>query len=137
VIRPAPRALPLPSLLLGAAATATLLVAAWLVFTALTILPSRDPGHARTWLYVAAGFAVFAFVSVAALAPWRAAAAARGIAGVLGVPAAGLGLGTLVRQLKSATGGHFEGYLVLMAFVLTAHGLIALANALLPPPPPR
>jgi hypothetical protein len=138
VTRPAPRAPGISALLLGAAATATLLVAAWLVFTALTILPARDPGHVRTWLCIAAGFAGFALVSVAALAPWRGATGARGTAGVLGVPAAGLGLGTLVRQLKGATGGHFEGYLVLMAIVLTAHGLIALANALMPPAtPPR
>jgi hypothetical protein len=120
---------------LAAAAIATVLVALWLVFTAVTILPVHDPAHVRMWLGVAAGFLVFALTTAAALREGRVGATARLVNAVLGVVAAGLGIGTAVRVLSGA--GHFEGYLVLMALVLSVHGLLALLHAFLVTGPAR
>ncbi len=135
---PRPAGAPALAVALAAAATATLLIAAWLVFTATTVLRQRDPAHVTVWLWIACGFAVFALASWVAVRPGPASIAARVVTALLGVPAAGLGLGTTARVLShGGQAGHFEGYLVLMALVLAAHGLIAIAYALLAPLPAR
>ena len=115
---------------LAAAAAATTLVALWLGFTAFTVLPARDPAHVPMWLGVASGFLVFAAASFAALRPGRFGRVGRVAAALLGVAAAGLGLGTVLRVgLRTGAHEHFEGYLVLMGAVLAVHGLVALAHA--------
>jgi hypothetical protein len=126
--RPGPALL---SLALAAVASATALLAMWLAFTVVAVLPARDPAHVPLWAGVAVGFLVFAAISLAAVVPGPLAARARWVAGVLGVAAAGLGLGAVVRTLSGR--GHFEGYLVLMGFVLAAHGVLALLHAFATP----
>ena len=122
------------ALALAAAATATTLVALWLAFTVFTVLPSRDPGHIPMWCAVAAGLLVFALSSFAAVFPGPLRPGAGVVAGILGVAAAGLGLGSAIRMLSGGgAGGHFEGYIVLMGIVVGAHGLLALANAVARP----
>ena len=103
------------------ALTATLmaLVALWLIGVVLTLLPARDPAHVPFWSAVALAFGALAAVSFAALAS-RAHAAVRAAAlGSVAALATGLlALGHTVR----AEPPHFEGYLVLMAAILAAHG---------------
>jgi hypothetical protein len=111
---------------LGAAATITAAIAVWLLFVTTAILPARDPASIPLWRGVAAGFLAYSTLSlwIVAHAPH---ARLLGLALLLAsVVACGVGLCGLVATLGSAS-AHFEGYLVLMAMLLCAHGAAGIA----------
>lgn len=124
-----------PSLAVAAGATA--LAGLWLVWTVLIVLPARDPLHVAQWAGIAAGMLAFAALSAASLRAGRSPAWLRIAAAVPGVPAIGLGLGAAGRMLaRGGNGGHFEGYVVLLGFILAVHGVVALAHGFSAPPVP-
>ena len=107
----------------------TLAVAAWLVSVIAFVLPVRDPGHVPLWTGVAAGFLVYSGLCIAYLLLGARLAWLRAVVLALSLVAIGLGAYAVARMVReSATGAHFEGYLLLMGLILAAHGLIALAN---------
>jgi hypothetical protein len=127
-LRPVELALAMASLLTAAAAV-------WLVSVSMSVLPERDPAHVRFWQTVAAALLAFVAAGLAYLRPGHRRAFERVSLAALGVIAAGLGLGAVVREAGvGRSGGHFEGYLLLLGAVVAAHGVAALFVAL---PSPR
>ncbi len=119
-------------LLLGLAATATAGMAVWLFSVTILVLPARDPGHIGMWRGVAAGFLAYSALSWACLAGRATALGLRRVLQVVSLLAVAAGVysvATMVR--RGETGGHFEGYIVLMGALLCAHGLAATIHALL------
>jgi len=120
---------------LAASAAATTIVSLWIVWTALTLLPARDPAHVPMWLGIAAGFLVFAAATFVSVRRGPLLRIARPLAGVFGVAACGMGLGTVTRVAMRGAGGHFEGYLVAIGVVFAVHGALALVTAFVDPEP--
>jgi hypothetical protein len=109
---------------------ATVGMAVWLVSVIAFVLPARDPGHIPMWMGIAAGFFAFSGLSGAYLL--RAPRGGWLKWSVMGLAcaaiAAGLyGIAAMARIADS--GGHFEGYIVLMGIILCGHGLTLLAHA--------
>ena len=117
-------------LVLGSLATGA--IALWLCFVVAVVLPERDPTHVGMWTGFAAGFLVYAgltlmFVLARARPPWLPASVV-----ILSLGAIAFGSYAIASMVRAAgTGGHFEGYLLVMGAVLAGHGLCALAYAAL------
>ena len=109
------------SLLMATAATAT--VAAWLLITALFVLPRHDLDHVLMWTVVAAGSGCLVAISV--LATRDAVPAPPAVT----VPLAGLSMAALAFGLVAALSyltGDDEGYLLVIGVVLILHGTLGL-----------
>lgn len=119
--------LPIRILFWGASIT-TVLVAFWLISVIVVILPRHDPTHIPLWTGVTAGYLLFSALSMVYLfvgprpLVLRITVIALSIAAlVFSAVAAGQTL------LAMASGRDFEGYLLLMGVLLSAHALLALA----------
>jgi hypothetical protein len=124
-------ALPLKLLLTGAS-VCTVCVALWLLWVCAVILPARDPSHIPLWRGVAAGYLAYSGLSWVILLRGPRAEVLLGLVVAISVVAVGLGLYGIGQMLDVArTGGHFEGYLVLMGLLLVGHGLAAIGLALI------
>lgn len=101
-------------------------VALWLVSVIVFVLPSQDPANLPLWIAITAGFFTFSLISLWHLSrhnkPWLRFAVV-----ALAIPAVGFGVFQVVSMI-APSGGHFEGYLLLMGLILTGHGLAALAH---------
>jgi hypothetical protein len=118
--------------MLALASLMTLAVAAWLASVITYVLPARDPGHIPMWTGVAIGFLVYSGLCITYLVIGARARVLRAIVLLLSLAAIGLGAYGVVQMVEaSATGAHFEGYLLLMGLILAGHGLIAFANTAL------
>ncbi len=122
--------LPLKVLLI-VATLATVAVALWL-FTVITfVLPSRDPGHIRMWLWIAIGFLAYSGLSAAYLVRGPRSAWLKWLVLASSLAAIGLGVFGVASMVRVAnSGGHFEGYIVLMSVILCGHGLAAIGYTL-------
>lgn len=110
------------------AASSTVLMALWLSWVVLFVLPARDPAHVGFWRVVAAAFVAYGALTFAFLARGPRSAWLRGTVRLVSVAAVTAGLWGIATMLRVArTGGHFEGYIVLMGALLAGHGLAALA----------
>jgi hypothetical protein len=120
---------PAPGLawLLGLAACATSSVALWLFVVSLAVLPSRDPDHVVVWQAIAAAFLTFSLLSWTAIGSRAGRSIRIALAGsaLLAIAAGCFAIGRMV----FASGGHFEGYLLIMGIALAAHGVLAAAYA--------
>lgn len=117
-------------LLLVTASICTVGIALWLLWVCAVILPSRDPAHIPLWRTVAICYVAYSGLSWAVLLRGARAQLLRGLVIAASVAAVALGLygiGSMVQVAR--TGGHFEGYLILMGLMLAGHGLAALGFA--------
>ena len=119
-------------LLVVAGALATGLVALWLWFVVVAVLPSRDPQRAGLWSGIAAAFFAYAALSLVFAVrgprpPWLRSAVVLGSLAALGFG----GYEILAMARAARAGAHFEGYLLLMGAILAAQGLCAFAYAAL------
>ena len=118
--------------MLSLASLMTLAVAAWLVTVIAFVLPRHDPARIPFWTGVAFGFVVYSALCIAYLVVGARVRALRAIVLVMSLAAIGLGAYAVIQMVQaSATGGHFEGYLLLMGLILAGHGLIAFCNTAL------
>ncbi len=114
-------------ILLLLASLATALVGAWLVFVILVVLPSRDPGHIALWRTVAVAFFAYSALSWTYLVKGPRVVWLRTIVLVMSVGAIAAGLYGIVNMIGVAkSGGHFEGYIILMGLIIGGHGLSAI-----------
>lgn len=117
-------------LLLAVASVCTVCIALWLWWVCLVILPSRDPGQIAMWRTVAVCYVTYSALSWAVLLRGARAQRLRAVVVAVSVAAVALGLygiGSMVNVAR--TGGHFEGYLILMGLLLAGHGLAAIGFA--------
>ena len=113
----------------------TTAAALWLIAVSMTVLPARDPAHVEFWRTVAVALLAFVAAGLAYLRPGLRGALERVPLAALGVIAAGLGLGCVLRESGvGRAGGHSEGYLLLLGALVAGHGVAALVVAL---PSPR
>ena len=115
-------------LLVGLGALGTGLIALWLGFVVVAVLPYRDPQHVGLWSGISAAFFAYAaltltFVLRGPRPPWLRVAVG---AGSLAAIAFG-GYEIVAMATAAGTGAHFEGYLLLMGAILAAQGACALA----------
>ena len=111
---------------------ATMLVGLWLIFVIAVVLPARDPEHIPLWRAVAAGFLAYSALTWAYLIKGPRIAWLRGTVLLLSLAAITLGVYGIVNMVMVArSGGHFEGYIVLMGLILGGHGLTALVYTVL------
>jgi hypothetical protein len=109
--------------LLGLASLATAAVAVWLFMVITLVLPARDPGHIATWRMVALAFLAYSALCGACLFGGPRVAWLRWAVLPLSLFAMGLGAYGFVSELRLAgSGGHFEGYILLMGLILFGHG---------------
>ena len=110
----------------------TALVAMWLLFVIVVVLPARDPGQVAFWTWIQAVLGIYILLCIISLlrgvcARWLSTALL-----LLSAASIGAGLYGVLTELRVAqTGGHFEGYLVLLGLVLVGQGGVALAYTLL------
>ncbi len=91
----------------------------WLFSVVLFVLPARDPAHVPLWTGIASAFAAHAVLSLASIAAHsRVLGAVATAASALALAAGVAGLALALR----ADAAHFEGYTVVLAAVLLAHG---------------
>lgn len=119
-------------LLVVAGALATGLIALWLCFVIVVVLPARDPQHVRMWTTIAVAFFAYAALSLVFAVrgprpPWLRSAVVLGSLAALGFG----GYEILAMAGAGPTGVHFEGYLLLMGVVLATQGLCAFAYVML------
>ena len=113
-------------MLLFAAASSTVLMALWLSWVVLFVLPARDPGHAAMWRIVAFAFLVYGALTFAFLLRGPRPAWLRWTMLGLSAVAIALGIRGITTMMQVARdGGHFEGYIILMGILLAMHGLAA------------
>jgi hypothetical protein len=121
---------------LALATVATAAVGLWLLSVTFTILPSRDPANVVMWRWTAVGFLAYAALTAALLATSKPGRLLRSVVLLASLPVLACGAFALYAMVRRAsTGGHFEGYVLLMGLVLLAHGASAIAYTLLPPAP--
>lgn len=108
---------------LGAGACA--LVAGWLAFVIVAVLPARDPDRIAAWSLVAAFLLALAALSVALVRMPRAAVLTV-LTGVAALASVVLGAAFIVAMLKATAS--FEGYIVLIGLVCVAHGMVVLTR---------
>jgi hypothetical protein len=102
-------------------------MALWLSWVVMIVLPARDPGHILQWRIVALAFLGYASLTFAFLIRGPRPAWLRWALLGLSVLAIALGVWGIVGMMHVArTGGHFEGYIVLMGILLSVHGLAAI-----------
>lgn len=115
-----------------AGALATGLIALWLCFVVVVVLPAHDPQRIGMWSWIAVAFFAYAactllFVARGPRTPWLPSAMYWG-----SIAAIAFGAYEIYAMVTAArTGAHFEGYLLLMGAVLAAQGLCALAYTML------
>lgn len=117
-------------LMLTVASVCTAGIALWLLWVCTVVLPSRDPAHIPMWRTVAICYVAYSGLSWAVLLGGTRAPILRTLVVAVSVAAVALGLygiGSMVNVAR--TGGHFEGYLILMGLLLAAHGLAAIGFA--------
>lgn len=113
-------------------ALATIIVGLWLVFVITFILPSRDPGHIGMWSSITAF--CFAYSGLTLLYLFRGPRSTwlRRIVTAMSLAAIAAGLYGIVSAIEVArSGGHFEGYIVLIGLVIGGHGVVALVYTML------
>jgi hypothetical protein len=111
---------------------ATLCVAVWLVFVVTVVLPSRDPEHIKLWGWVTLAFLAYSGLTILYLYRGPRATLLRWIVMLTSAAALSAGVVGIVNMVAVArTGGHFEGYMVLMGLVIAGHGLAALIYTVL------
>ena len=111
---------------------ATVLVGLWLIFVITVVLPSRDPEHIPLWRAVAAGFFAYSGLTWAYLIKGPRIAWLRWTVLLISLVAIALGIYGIVNMVMVArSGGHFEGYIILMGLILGGHGLTALVYTVL------
>ncbi len=107
-------------------ATLTTLLALWLVMVSVTVLPARDPSHVRFWRVVAGGLLLFAALTFAYIGRPVRTPLGLGAMRVGSGLALALSLPMLVGLLRGSV--RFEGYLLVMAVIIAAHGLLGLVD---------
>ena len=85
-------------LALALTSLSTTAAALWLLTVSVTVLPARDPGHVEFWRTVAVALLAFVAAGLAYLRPGLRGALERVPLATLGVIAAGLGLGAVLRE---------------------------------------
>ena len=121
-----PFSLPL-RLLIAAGALATGMIALWLCFVIVAVLPSRDPEHIPLWAGIAAAFFAYAALVLLLVVRGPRPSWLRGAVGCASLAAMAFGAYEICRMAQAAqTGAHFEGYLLVMGAILAAQGLCAL-----------
>jgi len=117
-------------LMVGVGSLVTIAIAAWLFSVIAFVLPSRDPSRIPMWTGVAIGFLMYSGLCLAYLIVGPRHAALRISVLALSVVAITLGLYAVLRMVSpGASGGHFEGYLLLMGLILAGHGVVTLVYA--------
>ena len=126
-----PFSLPL-KIMVTAGALATGLIALWLCFVIVVVLPARDPQRIGLWSGIAAAFFVYAactllFVVRGPRPAWLPAGV-----GALSLAALAFGGYEVAAMVRAAdTGAHCEGYLLLMGAIRCGQGACTLAYATL------
>ena len=111
---------------------ATAGVGLWLIFVIAVVLPARDPEHISLWRGVAAGFLAYSGLTWAYLIKGPRVAWLRWAVTVASLVAIALGAYGIVNMIGVArSGGHFEGYIILMGLILGGHGLAAILYTVL------
>jgi hypothetical protein len=119
-------------LLLILCSLATVCVGLWLIFVIVVILPSRDSGHIALWRWVTLGFFAYSGLTLLYLFRGPRATWLRRIVLFASSAAFAAGAYGIVNMIQVArSGGHFEGYIILMGLVLCGHGLTAIAYTFL------
>jgi len=119
---------------LRVAGVVSLLVALWLFGVVATVLPARDPARIPLWAAVAVGLVLYAALSLAGLGAVRARPLLRTVLFTMSVVAAVFGGLVLAQSLKAvSSGGHFEGYLLLLGAIVLGHGLLGVIASGTPP----
>jgi hypothetical protein len=114
------------------ASIATVGVALWLFSVIALVLPARDPGHIPMWRAVALCYLAYSAMSWGYLVKGPRNAILKWIAPSVSVGAVALGLYGMVSMIVvGSRGGHFEGYILLMGFLLAGHGMTQIIYALL------
>lgn len=122
-------ALPL-QLMVGFSSAMTIAVALWLFSVIAFVLPARDPSHIPMWTGVAIGFLVYSGLCLAYLIIGPRLAALRFVVLALSVAAIVIGVIAVWHMIgPGSSGRHFEGYLLLMGFILAVHGIVTLVYA--------
>jgi len=110
--------------LLGAIATG--LIALWLVYVVVAVLPVHDPQHVGSWAALASGLVIYAGCTL-----WLVLRGARPLWVPWCVTALSLievAVGAyILRKTLTAAPEHFEGYLVVMGVVQAVQGAVAFA----------
>ena len=123
--------------MLTLATAATVLVALWLFYVVASVLPSRDPAHISMWQTVAFGLLLYSGLCLSYLAAGPRLDALRWSVLLLSVVAIAAGVFAMDAMIHVAnTGGHFEGYLVLMGLIVSGHGVVAILDTTLTAAPP-
>jgi hypothetical protein len=121
-----PFSLPL-KLLVVAGAVATGLIALWLCFVVVAVLPARDPQRIGLWTSIAVAFFGYAALTLLSVVRGPRPAWLPGSVGALSLAALAFGGYEVAAMVRAAdSGAHFEGYLLLMGAILAAQGLCAL-----------
>lgn len=114
---------------------ATAAIAIWLASVVVLVLPTRDPGHVQVWAGVALGSIVLVGLSFAATRrsdPGRGTSLPLvGLLGLVSIAALAFGLLVVVSFLTAVPSGATEDYLVVVGAILTTHGGLGLAWAVL------
>jgi len=119
-------------LLLILSSLATVCVGLWLIAVIMFILPSRDPEHIALWRWVTVAFFAYSGFTLLYLFRGPRAKWLRKIVLLASVAAIVAGTYGIVNMIQVArSGGHFEGYIILMGLVLCGHGLTAIVYTLL------
>ncbi|MGH8596044.1 MAG: hypothetical protein ACREXT_05235 [Gammaproteobacteria bacterium] len=119
-------------LLLILCSLATVCVGLWLVFVIAVVLPSRDPEHIAMWRWITLAFFAYSGLTLFYLFRGPRSTWLRGIvllASAAAVTAGSYGIIYMIDVARS--GGHFEGYIILMGLVIAGHGLVAIAYTVL------
>ena len=118
--------------LLVTGSLATGAIALWLCFVVAVVLPARDPAHVGMWTAFAAGFFLYAGLTLALVlgrprGSWLPASVV--VLSLGAIAFGGYAVASLIHAARTV--GHFEGYLLVMGAVLAGQGLCALAYAAL------
>jgi HAAS len=110
------------------AATVTALAAAWLIMVITLILPQRDPAGIPFWTTIAGGFVAYVGLTGFYLRPGRRSVVVRAIVVAASIMAIAVGVYGVVVEVSRAT--EFEGYVLLLGFILAGHGAAVLIREL-------
>jgi len=119
-----PFSLPL-RIMVTAGALATGMIALWLCFVILAVLPSRDPERIPLWAGIAAVFFAYATLTLLLAVRGPRPSWLRGAVGCASLAA--MAFGAYEIHDMAQAGAHFEGYLLLMGAFLAAQGACAFA----------
>ena len=108
---------------LGLASLASVLLGCWLIAVVVLVLPDRDPGSRPLWAAVAVLALALAVTSFRAVGSAPGRRRVRLILAVVSTATLGLGIAILSAAMRPSA----EGYLVLVASILVAHGAFGLA----------